>query len=96
MGSVYVRWTGRCIDVEARTKLLEKVADFALLSLNYFEEFGAFQRYNGTLEGRILLSPTYSREPAWSCRPKPGLQVGSNCAQPGRSALLSRHLPTNS
>jgi hypothetical protein len=57
MGSVYVRWTGRCIDVEARTKLLEKVADFALLSLNYFEEFGAFQRYNGTLEGRILLSP---------------------------------------
>ena len=57
MGSVYVRWTGRCLDVEARTQLLEKLAEFALLSHNYFEGFVGFQRFNRTLDGRVLLSP---------------------------------------
>jgi hypothetical protein len=55
--SVYVRWTGHCIDVEARTKLLDKVTELAFLSLNYFEEFSGFQRFHRTLDGRILISP---------------------------------------
>ena len=57
MGSVYVRWTGRCIDVEARTILIEQLAEFARLSHNYFESAAQFQRFNRTLDGRILLSP---------------------------------------
>ena len=57
MGSVYVRWTGRCLDVEARTKLLEKLTEFAVLSYDYFQESSGFQRFYRTLDGRILLSP---------------------------------------
>ena len=57
MGSVYVRWTGRCLDGEARAQLLDKLIDFARMSESYFDEFSGFQRFDRTLEGRILLSP---------------------------------------
>src|SRR4051812_24793602 len=57
MGSVFVRWTGHCLDVAARTVLLEKLSGFARMCEGYFDEFSGFQRFNRTLEGRILVSP---------------------------------------
>ncbi len=57
MGSVYVRWTGRCLDEEVRAQLFAKLRELAQLSYSYFEGFSGFRNFHGPWEGRILISP---------------------------------------
>ena len=58
MGSVYVRWTGRCLDEGVRGQLRDKLREFAQLSYPYFDEFPGFENFYGPLQGRILISPS--------------------------------------
>lgn len=62
MGSVYVRWTGHCTDPEIRTQLLSKLTQLADLSHSYANDSSGFQRFDRTLDGRILVSPDLLRE----------------------------------
>ncbi len=58
MGSVYVRWTGRCTDEEVRGQLRDKLRELAISTFPYFEDSPGLQNYYGPIEGRILISPS--------------------------------------
>lgn len=58
MGSVYVRWTGRCIDEDVRGQLQGKLREFAQLTYPYFADSPGVQTFSRPIEGRILISPS--------------------------------------